>query len=219
MIDCCKHRKNTKKRYCIRKKDNKVFKLPRRFTRKQCKHIRGFSMRSSCAPYKYCQMLSGGKKSTQGVSVFDMNDIHGKIYFIPKNKKLMIKYFIKGLKDGLHGFHIHKYGDMTDGCTSGCEHFDPTHSQQHGGPYSSIRHAGDLGNILSHNGIATGSVTVDGMSVDPKKKNSIIGRMIVIHKKQDDHGKKNTQESLTTGSAGERIACAVIGIRSTKECK
>jgi superoxide dismutase, Cu-Zn family len=218
MIDCCVHTKKNKK--CIRKKDMKVFDLPRKFTRKQCKNnIRGFTMRSSCAPYKYCRVKNyNGGNITQGVAVINMNNITGTIYFIPKNEKLMVKYLIKGLKDGLHGFHIHKYGDMTQGCASGCEHFD-TNNSHHGGPHSSTRHAGDLGNILSQNGLASGSVTVDGISVNPKKNNSVIGRMIVIHKDPDDLGRGNTDDSLTTGSAGERIACAVIGIRSTKECK
>lgn len=41
----------------MRKKDKKIFKLPRKFTKKQCtqKKIRGFTMRSSCAPYKSCR--------------------------------------------------------------------------------------------------------------------------------------------------------------------
>jgi Cu-Zn family superoxide dismutase len=213
MIDCCKHTRRNKK--CIRKKDLKVFDLPRKFTKKQCKNIKGFTMRSSCAPYKYCK--TGGNKY-QGVSVINMNGITGTVFFIPKNKKLTVIYSIRGLKDGLHGFHIHRYGDMTEGCTSGCEHFDVNHSQ-HGGPHSSIRHSGDLGNILSKNGVANGAITVDGISVNPKHNNSIIGRMIVLHKDPDDLGKANTHESLTTGSSGERIACAVIGIRSSKHCK
>jgi superoxide dismutase, Cu-Zn family len=213
MIDCCNHTRKNKK--CIRKNDSKIFDLPRKFTKKQCKNIKGFSMRSSCAPYKYC--LSGGSK-IQGVAVVNMNNISGTVYFLPKNNKLIVKYYIIGLKDGLHGFHIHKYGDMTDGCTSGCEHFDLDNSQ-HGGPHSHTRHIGDLGNILSKNGVADGSIMVDGISVDPKRKNSIIGRMIIIHKDPDDLGKKHTVESLTTGSSGERIACAVIGIRATKNCK
>lgn len=53
IVDCCKHREKDKK--CMRMKDKKIFKLPRRFTRKQCKNIRGFSMRSSCAIYKDCK--------------------------------------------------------------------------------------------------------------------------------------------------------------------
>lgn len=52
---CCNVKKQRTK--CIRKSDGKIFKLPRRFSRKKCsnkKHIRGFTMRSSCAPYKDC---------------------------------------------------------------------------------------------------------------------------------------------------------------------
>ena len=50
---CCKSNNKTKK--CIRK-DGKVFSLPRRFTKKRCIKgpIKGFTMKSSCAPYKYC---------------------------------------------------------------------------------------------------------------------------------------------------------------------
>lgn len=46
---------NEKRAKTCRRKDKKIFKLPRRFTRKKCKKARGFTMRSSCAPYKYCQ--------------------------------------------------------------------------------------------------------------------------------------------------------------------
>lgn len=52
MRDCCKSEKS--RRHCKRK-DGKIFALPRRFTKKRCKKIRGFTMRSSCAPYKYCK--------------------------------------------------------------------------------------------------------------------------------------------------------------------
>jgi hypothetical protein len=52
-IDCCKHNKTSKT--CKRKTDKKIFKLPRRFSRKRCSSkIKGFTMRSSCAPYKGC---------------------------------------------------------------------------------------------------------------------------------------------------------------------
>lgn len=54
LINCCKSTNKNKK--CIRKKDNKIFTLPRRFTKKKCVNntIRGFSMTSSCAPYIEC---------------------------------------------------------------------------------------------------------------------------------------------------------------------
>ena len=62
-IDCCNHTSNHKK--CVRKSDNKIFTLPRRFTRKRCvcHRVKGFSMRSSCAPYKDCIASVGRKKS------------------------------------------------------------------------------------------------------------------------------------------------------------
>ena len=61
----------TRKKKCIRQ-DGKVFGLPRRFTRKKCltMKVRGFSMKSSCAPYKYCKRLrktiKGGNKKRKG---------------------------------------------------------------------------------------------------------------------------------------------------------
>ena len=53
MKDCCKT--NKKIRIC-RRRDGKTFKMPRKFTKKRClKKVKGFTMRASCAPYKYCK--------------------------------------------------------------------------------------------------------------------------------------------------------------------
>lgn len=52
-MNCCNHNKTAK--YCIRKGDKKRFRLPRKFSRKQCRKARGFTMRASCAPYKGCK--------------------------------------------------------------------------------------------------------------------------------------------------------------------
>jgi len=53
MNTCCSS--NTSDKECVRKSDGKVFELPRRFSKKRCKKgIKGFTMRSSCAPYKDC---------------------------------------------------------------------------------------------------------------------------------------------------------------------
>ena len=59
--------------------------------------------------------------------------INGVIKFSQKkDKKTKVEYCVSGLKDGLHGFHVHEYGDLTDGCKSTCSHFNPN-NKCHGG--------------------------------------------------------------------------------------
>ena len=46
--------------------------------------------------------------------------------------------------------------------------------------------------------------------VDPKT--CVLGRMLIVHEDEDDLGKGGFDDSSTTGHAGRRIACAIIGI-------
>lgn len=54
IIDCKQISKENENKYnqCIRKSDGKLFSLPRKFSKTQCKNQRGFTMRSSCAIYR-----------------------------------------------------------------------------------------------------------------------------------------------------------------------
>ncbi|KAK8952458.1 Superoxide dismutase [Cu-Zn] 2 [Platanthera zijinensis] len=62
---------------------------------------------------------------------------------------------VSGLKAGLHGFHVHAFGDTTNGCLSTGAHFNPA-GKEHGAPEDENRHAGDLGNVtVGEDGIAT----------------------------------------------------------------
>ena len=55
---CCIHKSTDKQ--CKRPKDNKIFKLPRKFTRLHCLTENKNAI-SSCAPYKYCKKPKFGK--------------------------------------------------------------------------------------------------------------------------------------------------------------
>ena len=100
MKNCCNHVKKDKQ--CRRKSDKKTFKLPRRFSKKKCKNPKGFTMRSSCAPYKDCfkktkRKQNGGKKKQ-----FLYNPNNPKKSFdvyIDKNPKDTIPIKYKTLQD------------------------------------------------------------------------------------------------------------------------
>ena len=40
-------------------------------------------------------------------------------------KPTIIRGLIKGLEPGEHGFHIHEFGDLSDGCASAGGHYNP----------------------------------------------------------------------------------------------
>lgn len=84
--------------------------------------------------------------------------------------------------------------------------------KNHGAPTDEVRHVGDLGNIYAEdNGVAQISITDNIISLTGR--NSIIGRAVVVHSDADDLGRGGFSDSLTTGHAGTRVACGVIGIQ------
>ena len=147
------------------------------------------------------------------IAVFQGN-IHGTVRFRQQGELVDIYIDLKGLsKNGLHGFHVHEYGDLSDGCNSACAHFNPFNTT-HGCPGMKERHVGDLGNLRTDLfGNANYVITDDLIKLTGTITN-IIGRMLIIHQDPDDCGQgigQLRQESLKTGNAGKRIACAVIG--------
>uniref|UniRef100_A5HIG4 Superoxide dismutase [Cu-Zn] n=1 Tax=Caragana jubata TaxID=283153 RepID=A5HIG4_9FABA len=118
---------------------------------------------------------------------------------------------LAGLKPGLHGFHVHALGDTTNGCLSTGPHFNPQ-GKEHGAPEDVNRHAGDLGNVnVGDDG--TAKFTITDSQIPLTGPNSIIGRAVVVHGDPDDLGKGGHELSKTTGNAGGRVACGIIGLQ------
>ncbi|KAK9126572.1 hypothetical protein Scep_015418 [Stephania cephalantha] len=117
---------------------------------------------------------------------------------------------VTGLVPGPHGFHLHEFGDTTNGCISTGAHFNPN-GLTHGAPEDEVRHAGDLGNIIANaNGVA--EATIVDKQIPLNGPNSVVGRAFVVHELEDDLGKGGHELSLTTGNAGGRLACGVVGL-------
>lgn len=106
--DCCKlkynEKSNRKTLKCIRKSDKKIFSLPRKFTKKQCltRKIKGFTMRSSCAPFTDCiknkNIQNGGthktnKKKTNKKKT-NKKKIKNQFLFNPNNPKKSFDVYI-----------------------------------------------------------------------------------------------------------------------------
>jgi Cu-Zn family superoxide dismutase len=146
------------------------------------------------------------------IAVFN-DDIKGTVKFTEEieNSRIRVDLNITGLKpNSRHGFHVHEAGDLTDKCTSMCAHFNPFR-KTHGCPGMKERHVGDLGNISSNEYGNAEYTFYDNMIMLRDTKSNIIGRGLIIHADEDDCGKGGNTESLKTGNAGKRIACAVIG--------
>ena len=121
----------------------------------------------------------------------------------------LIKGRIQGLKPGEHGFHIHEFGDMSDGCASMGGHYNPD-GVDHGDLEQG--HVGDLENVTANqDGIA--DFTIVAKRVDLVGDRSVVGRGMVIHADRDDLGKGGDAESLKTGNAGDRLACGIITLK------
>ncbi|CAG2107383.1 unnamed protein product [Medioppia subpectinata] len=152
----------------------------------------------------------------KGIAVVKSNTVNGLVRFetTADGNNVTVSINVTGLVPaGDHGFHVHKFGDLSDGCMSTGPHFNP-YNQTHGAPNDTVRHVGDLGNILSDK---DGNIVLsyNDSQIKLSGANNIIGRAVVFHALVDDLGRgmgERTAESKKTGNAGGRVGCAVIGI-------
>ena len=143
-----------------------------------------------------CVLNSEPGETARGVVHFEQANEHAKTHIHGE--------FVNLTKNHLHGFHIHAFGNLTKGCVTAGPHYNP-HGKEHGGPFSSVRHVGDLGNVYAND---KGEATFDHQDsqISLIGQRSVIGRACVLHKFTDDHGYGGNAESKETGNAGPRIA-------------
>jgi len=111
-----------------------------------------------------------------------------------------------------HAVHVHEFGDITDGCSTAGPHWNPD-GAPHGSAHDArgARHVGDLGNVTADaSGDADLDIVVDDLPLAGPR--GVAGRAVVVHASPDDLGRGSASDSLTTGNAGNRIACGVLGV-------
>jgi superoxide dismutase, Cu-Zn family len=143
------------------------------------------------------------------------NGITGEVNFSPTPTGTKVHANFTELPKGLHGFHIHKAGDLRgEGCKGACDHFHLGPKKSHGGPPThgaKDRHTGDLGNLKGPSDEVT--YILKGVTLE-----DLWGRSVIIHEDEDDLGSGPFEDSVTTGHSGKRIGCALIGRVETPAC-
>lgn len=146
--------------------------------------------------------------------------IGGHVIFSQNDGCTVVNFNLYGFRQNQqHAIHIHTYGisSVEKSCDSTCDHYNP-HKKLHGSIFrnGNDRHVGDLiNNLMSDN-----EGNFKFLYTDPLiKVEDILGRSVVIHSGIDDLGmyrddfsnRERQKGSATTGNAGGRIACSVIG--------
>jgi superoxide dismutase, Cu-Zn family len=158
---------------------------------------------SGCA--RHAEQAAPITKAIAVLSPTQGSKVQGVVSFSKERDGVRVEASIQGLTPGLHGFHLHEYGDCSSpDANSAGGHFNPG-DMPHGGPTAEKHHAGDLGNLQAD---ASGNAKLT--LVSPKMAfegpGSIVGRGVIVHAQPDDF---TTQP---TGASGPRVACGVVGI-------
>ena len=133
--------------------------------------------------------------------------VEGEAWFGQDKAGVRIVVEVSHATPGLHGIHVHEYGDCSaEDASSAGEHFNPTHLT-HGAPNPLKHHIGDLGNIkIDSKGNGTLNLFIPTTRLNPEflDYKKLVGKSVILHAKEDD------LKSQPSGNSGARIACGTI---------
>ena len=143
------------------------------------------------------------------VNANGVDDPIGFVVFADTPRGMKILPNLKGLRPGLHGFHVHQNPDcgpaMKDGRSvpglAAGGHYDPANRAKHLGPVGD-GHLGDLPELIVNE---DGTATRSSYAIRLKTKD-LEGRSIVIHAGADNYA----DAPLPLGGGGARVACGVV---------
>ncbi len=115
-------------------------------------------------------------------------------------KGLLITPHLTDLPPGDHGMHVHQYPTCGREALDAGEHWDPSATDSHKGPYKK-GHLGDLPVLkVDKEGNASTPVVAPHLTVK-----ELYGHSLIIHAGGDDYS-----DNPPMGGGGARIACGVI---------
>ena len=133
------------------------------------------------------------------------SDVTGTAVFKQNGDAISLTIEIQNTAPGLHGVHIHEFGDCSapDGQSAG-GHWNPTNTA-HGKWGEGEFHLGDIGNIMvSEDGTGSIELTTDLWEIGTGSIRDVVGKGIIVHEDADDF------TSQPSGAAGARIGCGSI---------
>lgn len=126
----------------------------------------------------------------------------GTITMIDSKNGLFIQPDLKGLKPGMHGFHIHIKPSCDNFGKAAGGHFDPKNTGKHLGPYNPDGHLGDLPALyFNKDKQCTMPVFAPRLTLV-----NLFGHSLMIHAGGDNYS--DTPKKL--GGGGARVACGKI---------
>jgi Cu-Zn family superoxide dismutase len=155
------------------------------------------------------------KPSAAATTQPTMSNVTGVVTFTQVADGVLVVAEIKGLTPNTkHGFHLHEKGDLSaPDLSSAGAHYNPMGLTHGGAPPGHDemtimqRHIGDLGNLTSDaQGNASARLTMPNCSIGGE--NSLVGRSVIVHAKEDD------LKTDPSGNSGGRVAGGVIQMKS-----